>query len=390
MNAWRDYLRRWRPEPGAMPTGELVRSTLAAAFTVLLVVFLSAALPHAAPLVVAAAGASAALIFSLHATPLAQPWAVVGSYLVCAMAGVASAQTGLPLPLAGALAVGLGTFGMLSLRCLHPPGGAVALFAVVGGEAVRAQGWNYVLFPVLANALMLVAIALAINNLLPGRRYPRPLPETKTPLRADPEPMQRLGLHHEDLRAALAAYERPLYVSGDELAAIVTLAEKNAYRRRFGEILCGEAMSEDVVTVDRSASLLDTWRLLRRHNVTALLVVDRVRRIEGMVALEDFVRTARARTPRGLRQQLYRLLRHSTGRGDNVGSIMHKPPPAVRADAHVAELVPAMTHGRHLVPVVDDNQRLVGVITQSDLLAALYHGSLAASSPSSSGSIQPS
>lgn len=371
------FFARLLPEAGTLPLAEQLRSALAAAVGACCVALLSAWLLPTPPFMVAAVGASVVLVFALPASPLAQPWSVVGSYLVCALAGVTAAHwVGHP-PLAAALAVGLGTLGMLLLRCLHPPGGAVALFAVIGGEKIAALGYGYVLTPVLANALLLVGVALAVNNLMPGRRYPRPLPEVHPHGVADPAPLARLGLSHEDLRTAIAGYGRPLYIGGEELDEIITLAERNAYRRRFGDMVCAEVMSRHVVTVGPDTSLLETWGLLRRHRLCSLLVADAVGRVVGQVSLEDFVRSARVKTPGGLRQRLYLLLRHHMGRDHGAGAIMHRPPLTVHPETHVAELVPAMTRRVHQVPVVDAGGRLQGVVTQSDLIAALYYGRLA-------------
>jgi CBS-domain-containing membrane protein len=41
-------------------------------------------------------------------------------------------------PWAAGLAVGLAIFFMERLGCLHPPGGATALVAIIGGKKVHA------------------------------------------------------------------------------------------------------------------------------------------------------------------------------------------------------------------------------------------------------------
>jgi len=194
---------------------------------------------------------------------------------------------------------------------------------------------------------------------------------------AAPEPLGRLGLSHADLRSAIADYGRPLYIGGDELDAIITLAERNAYRRRFGEITCGDVMSRDIVTVGPETTLLAAWGQLRKHRIPSLLVVNRLRHVEGIIGLDDFVRSAQARTPGRLRQRLFMLLRHHMGREHAVGAIMRRPEVLAQAETLVAELVPAMTRGLHQVPVVDAAGRLLGIVTQSDMIAALYHGRLA-------------
>lgn len=377
MNALGSWLSRFLPEPGGAPLNERLRSGLGAALAVAVVMLLSSSVLGTPLFVVAAVGASAVLVFALPASPLAQPWSVTGGYLASALVGVTAAQLIPSVPLAAAAAVGATTLAMLSLRCMHPPGGAVAMFAVIGGEKVAALGYGYVLAPVLANALLLVGVALVVNNLLPGRRYPRPHPEQNPHGVADPEPLTRLGLRHEDLRTALVEYGRPLYIGGDELDAVIQLAERHAWRRRFGEMRCGDIMTRDLVTVTPETRLAEAWSRLRRHHLVGLPVVDTARRMVGCITLDDFVHSAKARTPAGLRQRLWALLRRDGG--GRVGALMTRHGQPVTPETPVVELIPLMTRRVHQVPVVDAAGQLVGVVTQSDLIAALYHGRLAES-----------
>ena len=49
----------------------------------------------------------------------------------------------------------------------------------------------------------------------------------------------------------------------------------------------------------------------------------------------------------------------------------------VRDDAHIVALVPLLSEkGLHHIPVVNAENRLVGMVTQSDLIGALYAGSV--------------
>jgi CBS domain-containing membrane protein len=123
-------------------------------------------------LLVASMGASAVLLFALPHGPLSQPWAVIGGHGCSALIGVAWASLVSDVPLAAALAVGSSIALMQVLRCVHPPGGATALSAVIGGPAVHALGLRYVLTPVLLNAMVIVSVAVAFNTLLGSRRYP--------------------------------------------------------------------------------------------------------------------------------------------------------------------------------------------------------------------------
>jgi CBS domain-containing membrane protein len=98
-------------------------------------------------LLVAPIGASAVLVFAVPASPLAQPWSVVGGNVVSALVGVTAARF-VPIPyLAVGFAVGGAILAMSLLRCLHPPGGAASLTAVIGGPAVVGAGYAFPFVP---------------------------------------------------------------------------------------------------------------------------------------------------------------------------------------------------------------------------------------------------
>jgi CBS domain-containing membrane protein len=120
---------------------------------------------------IAPMGASAVLLFAAPASPLAQPWSIMGGNMVAAVIGVTCAKLiGEPV-MAAAFAVSSSIVAMFALRCLHPPGGAVALTVVLGGPAVHAMGYSFVVLPVGINSLLLLLTALFFNNAT-GRRYP--------------------------------------------------------------------------------------------------------------------------------------------------------------------------------------------------------------------------
>lgn len=138
----RALLQRWLPGPATTN----LREQLRAAAGILLGLFIGALLCqqllatsslHIS--LIAPMGATAVLLFALPASPLAQPWAVIGGNVISALIGVACVHwlgASLNPALLGALAAALALAAMFALRCLHPPGGAVALITVIGGPAV--------------------------------------------------------------------------------------------------------------------------------------------------------------------------------------------------------------------------------------------------------------
>jgi len=177
------------------------------------------------PFLIAPMGASAVLVFAVPASPLAQPWAVMGGNLLSALVGlVAAALIGWP-PLAVAVAVGAAIAVMSVARCLHPPGGACAVLAALGSPAVAAHGWGAFLGPLALNVIALIAAGYLWNNLT-GHRWPHRMP-------AQPVPGPR-GYDRADLDAVLEEWDEVLDVSPDDLDALFRAVERRAVQRGAG------------------------------------------------------------------------------------------------------------------------------------------------------------
>ncbi len=124
-------------------------------------------------LLIGSFGASAVLVYGAIKSPLAQPRNLVGGHVVSGLVGVAIFQLfGHNLWLAGALGVSLAIVTMLATKTLHPPGGATALIAVIGGKKIHDIGFLYAFVPAGLGAVILLLIALLVNNLSKNRRYP--------------------------------------------------------------------------------------------------------------------------------------------------------------------------------------------------------------------------
>lgn len=124
-------------------------------------------------LVIGSLGASAVLLYGAPRSPLAQPRNLIGGHLFSALIGVSCWQwLGSEPALAAAVAVATAIVIMQLTRTLHPPGGATALIAVIGSPEIHALGYGFVLAPALLGPLLLLVIALGVNNLARTRRYP--------------------------------------------------------------------------------------------------------------------------------------------------------------------------------------------------------------------------
>ena len=380
------WMRNFLPAKTAVNYAERFRSCAGALLGILLTGALSVTIlgpTSTAIWLIAPMGASAVLLFAVPASPMAQPWSIVGGNLVAAFIGVTCARFIDPPALAAGLAISLAIAAMFALRCLHPPSGAVALTAVLGGAQVRAAGYGFIVSPVALNTALLLLMAVLYNNLV-GRRYPHgQLVEARHPHQtADMVPTERLGFTPSDLTEVLRSYNQVIDISVDDLEALFKQTEMHAFRRRFGETQCCDIMSKDIFAVEFATELEEAWQLMKAHAVLALPVVDRSRRVVGIVSRSDFLSHVDPLRYRGLGDRLRAFLRrtaHShSDKHEVVGQIMSHPVKTALDTSPIVELVPLMADiGHHHVPIVDAKHRLVGMVTQTDLVGALYETSLA-------------
>jgi CBS domain-containing membrane protein len=227
----KSYLLSFKPHVTQTSFLEKLRSGLAGGIAILLLTLALHYLPQTDIrwLIVTSMAASATLLYATPHSPLAQPWNLVGGHLVSAIAGVIC---GLLIPeptIAAGAAVGSAILLMLLLNCLHPPSAATALMMVLAGSPFHDMGWQWALLIVVANVGISLLLALAINNLLPGRYYPMPPPHALPP--PPPKPAPFITLEQSDLEWALEQMDSVIDVSEEDLAEIYQLALQSAQKR---------------------------------------------------------------------------------------------------------------------------------------------------------------
>lgn len=363
-------LRRWAVllSPAAVSVGSAERLRVAggAFFGVLVAALLCRAasgLWGVTPWLMAPLGASAVLVFAMPASPLAQPWPVLIGNTLSALVGIACARLVPDVALAAALGVGAAILVMFATRSLHPPGGAAALLAVLGGASPQ-----FALFPVASSSLLLL-LAGTLYNRMTRHDYPHRQTLAVSPARS--------RFTTADLDAALSHYNQVLDVSRADLAELLEFAEAQAYQRRLGDLKCADIMTRMVITADYAMPLEEAWRLMRERHIKALPVIDPARRLIGIVTTGDFLKHAQRDAFKGLGERVLGLVRPSdsmnTDKPEAVGQIMSRRVQVVSANRPVVDLLPLMAEGgHHHVPIVDETNLLVGIITQTDLIRALY------------------
>ncbi len=309
------------------------------------------------PFILAPMGASAVLLFAVPASPLAQPWSVIGGNGISALVGVACLKL-VPDPLLAApLAVALAIGAMSLARCLHPPGGAMALTAVIGGPAIADAGFSFVLVPVAINSMVLLAAAWLFNNAT-HHRYPhRIVPPVSLPHgTSDPLPQDRVGFTTADLDAVLAQYDELLDVSLEDLEALFRQVEARAHRRLHRNVSCADIMSRDMITATPGEGVGQARDRMLERGLSAMPVVDDAGMALGLVTHAQLL----------------------AGQGRHVGDVMRRDVCSVAPDQPIDELLPALSGGlHHDALILDPAGQLVGFITQTDLLAALWRSHVA-------------
>lgn len=356
----RAYLRRFLPQAPPQPLAERLKAFAGALIGIAVTGFVThLAIPDAGalPLLIAPMGASAVLLFAVPASPLAQPWSIIGGNIISGLAGVTCVLLIPDHTLAAAAAVASAIFLMSLCRCLHPPGGAVALTTAVGGPVVLAAGYSFVLVPVALNSVLLLLVALVFNT-LSGRSYPHvahappPAPHNTD----DPAPDTRVGFTLADIDDALRHYGELLDVSREDLDALFRQVEVQAHRRLHGAIVCADIMSRHIVSVGPDATQADARALLAGHDFRSAPVLDAEGRLLGLIT---------------------RAILLAGGEGPVIDA-MERTPPTADASTAIDELLPVLSHGEwREVMILGEDRRVVGMVTQTDLIAALYRARVA-------------
>ena len=376
------FLKSFWPTADNVSLREKAISGLAGLIAIGLILAISGHFLAAAdvPLVVASMGASAVLLFGVPNGPLSQPWPLVGGHLISGVVGVSCAQWIAEPVLAGAIAVAGSIFAMYIARCLHPPGGATALAAVMSGAQLHQLGFQFLVTPLALNLAIMLAAALLLNNLLPRRCYPAALHSLERRALADthaPPKRAEIVFDKGDLSTAMQELGFYVDVSEDDLSRIYNHTLAAVQRKHFGEMLCRDIMTTEVITADYATPAHDVWVLMMQHGIRGMPVVDRKGFVLGVIAVADFLKHASDLPGDSWSSRLRPFLRPSrnehTEKPEFAGHLMSKPPITVFEDQHVLDLVSLFYQKRvHHVPVIDRSRRLVGIVTPKHLLYALH------------------
>lgn len=355
---------------------EMVVSSLGAIVGIGLVVWASQFFVGSAglPFVVASMGAAAVLLYAAPHSPLTQPWPFVGGHLISAAIGVTCAQWVPDLFLASGLAVGLAIYAMHQLNCLHPPGGAAALVAVIGGDQIQALGYLYVLVPVALNVLIL-GLAAALTRMFITRHQQKNsfiFYHDKDEENDTADATSNTPFSTDDLSNALHEMHTYIDVSIEDLSQIYAHANISAHKRQLSTMTCHDMMRTHLVSVEFGDYLDTTWALMQHHGLKGVPVTNRVRRIIGIITVADFKKEAAKYSEETIEKRLKKLVIRtgelSSNKPEVVGQLMTSSVITLSEGTPVTEAISIFAKNKiSHIPIINGEQRLAGMLVRSDI-----------------------
>lgn len=136
-------------------------------------------------------------------------------------------------------------------------------------------------------------------------------------------------------------------------------------------------MLRNVTSVEYGTEVEDAWRIMHSQNLKTLPVIDKSRRVIGIVTWHDFLKFITVDNATNFSNALLKFIRRTTNISSNkpeaVGHIMSTKISVLPETAPIAELIPLMSNqGHRQVPIVNAENRLVGMVHQANLISALY------------------
>ena len=305
---------------------------------------------------IAPMGASSVLLFAVPNSPLAQPWNVIVGNILAGVIGVTCTQLLADSTTAFSLAVGFAIFMMMTTDSLHPPSGAVAITAVLGGDAVHRLGFHFILYPVLLNSILLLVFAVFFNRLI-GRHYP--LTAHLNERSKDPTPTQKVSIQPKDIEYALDHHTELLDISQYDLEKIILQAQVHANERSMSTFVCQDIMSRDVIRLHEEDDIYQALDKFKSVNLMSLPVVNVQEKLVGTLALYEVVEWFEGATDPRNSWQHY------------VKQIMSRRVVTVDPLQPIKDLVPYFVEKSfNYIPVVE-HERLIGIVSRADMIAAL-------------------
>ena len=139
-------------------------------------------------------------------------------------------------------------------------------------------------------------------------------------------------------------------------------------------------MVKNILTVEYGTEVEEAWKIMHSEKLKAMPVIDRARRVIGIITWNDFFKFINVGTNETFQEKFRAFIRRtpnvSADKPESVGHIMTSSVSVLLESTHIADLIPLMSNqGYRQIPIVNSENRLVGMVYQANLIAALYNES---------------
>jgi CBS-domain-containing membrane protein len=172
------------------------------------------------------------------------------------------------------------------------------------------------------------------------------------------------GVFIESLSNSGARAGAPDDASRNPLAAYNDVRVKVAPRRPLSTVR--DVMSQSIISLRDSATVLQAWQVLCEKGVGQAPVVDASGLLVGLLTRAELLKPERLPTPDS-QALVWRALMQQ-----NVTTIMFTPVPSVAADSDLRRVAGVLLDtGLPGLPVVDEQGLVIGFVSRSDILRAV-------------------
>ena len=187
----------------------------------------------------------------------------------------------------------------------------------------------------------------------------------------DPGPMD---LTDEDVLKAMKGIPGYLDITPGDFKEIYSFAYRHAVERQIHSTRAKDAMTREVVFVNRTTPLKDVADILNRNDISGLPVVDDENKVVGIISEKDFLFSMGTKETRTFMGVVAHCLKNKgcvaiSMQKQKAKDIMSFPAVTVSENTLVSEIAGIFTEKKiNRTPVTDSNNILIGIVTRTDIV----------------------
>jgi len=183
---------------------------------------------------------------------------------------------------------------------------------------------------------------------------------------------REITLTEEDLYEALREVGTYIDVTPEDLKLLFNLAIRIAKERCLISWIAQDIMTRDVITVRPDTDIYEAGRLMIRHRVSGLPVVDEEGILRGIITEADLLTLTGIPKGHVFNEKVMSYISRRTSKPKKVANLMTKDVISVTPTTSVRTIAKILYKKRiKRVPVVDIKGKVIGIISRTDILRVL-------------------